>query len=411
MMAEAALPLAKAFTESTHRSCPPAETLARYGPLVERIGVTRLANVTGLDCIGVPVVVAVRPTSRGLSTSQGKGLDLPAAKASALMEAIETWHAERIETTTCIDTVEAMERRGATVDLTHVARRGGRGLAKGAAVTWVRARELIRGEDRFIPLDTVSCDFSADVVSRALFLQSTNGLASGNHRLEAVLHGLCELIERDAVTLHNDAGAAHRRARRIDLATVDDPRCGALLDRLRAAGVDVALWDATSDVGVPVVSALIVDSPSARRFRPLGAFRGYGCHPSRAIAAMRALTEAVQSRLTYISGSRDDLFLERYRALQRNESRGLYAEDVAPGGRPFSETPTLEHPTFDEDLRDVLSRLRAVGLDEVVAFDLTRADVGVPVVKMLVPGLENDLHASPDYVPGPRATRARRRAA
>ena len=61
------------------------------------VGITRLANVTGLDRIGIPVVQAVRPNSRSLSVSQGKGVDMDSAKASAMMEAFELWHAERIE--------------------------------------------------------------------------------------------------------------------------------------------------------------------------------------------------------------------------------------------------------------------------------------------------------------------------
>ena len=61
-----------------------------------RMGITRLANITGLDRIGIPVAIAVRPNSRSVSVSQGKGYDLPQAMASALMEACEGFHAEEI---------------------------------------------------------------------------------------------------------------------------------------------------------------------------------------------------------------------------------------------------------------------------------------------------------------------------
>ena len=75
---------------------PPAETLARLKPLPPKMGITRLANVTGLDVIGIPVVMSVRPCSRSLSVSQGKGLDLDSAKVSAAMESVEGYHAERV---------------------------------------------------------------------------------------------------------------------------------------------------------------------------------------------------------------------------------------------------------------------------------------------------------------------------
>ena len=74
----------------------PDETLARVRPYAARMGITRLGNITGLDHIGIPVAVAVRPNSRSVSVSQGKGPELPQAMASALMEACEGFHAEEI---------------------------------------------------------------------------------------------------------------------------------------------------------------------------------------------------------------------------------------------------------------------------------------------------------------------------
>ena len=61
------------------------------------MGITRLADVTGLDYIGIPVIMACRPNSRALSVAQGKGLDLDAARTSGFMEAAETFHGEHID--------------------------------------------------------------------------------------------------------------------------------------------------------------------------------------------------------------------------------------------------------------------------------------------------------------------------
>jgi ribosomal protein S12 methylthiotransferase accessory factor YcaO len=83
----------KAYRRGTHRTVDPAVTLARVQPYLARMGITRIANVTGLDRIGVPVVMVCRPNSRSLAVAQGKGLTLDAAKASGVMEAIELYHA------------------------------------------------------------------------------------------------------------------------------------------------------------------------------------------------------------------------------------------------------------------------------------------------------------------------------
>src|SRR4051812_31442956 len=99
---------AKHYVRGTHRVRPPHETVAEYRALMPRLGITRLANVTGLDTIGIPVYVAIRPNARCLATSQGKGLDHDAAKASALMESIETWHAEVIVNPTRWESYQAL---------------------------------------------------------------------------------------------------------------------------------------------------------------------------------------------------------------------------------------------------------------------------------------------------------------
>src|SRR5450755_353188 len=87
-------PVPKTFRRGTHRSAAPEDTLVRVKLKARQIGITRLGNVTGLDRIGIPVTVAVRPNSRSFSVSQGKGLGLAQAFASALMEAIELFHGE-----------------------------------------------------------------------------------------------------------------------------------------------------------------------------------------------------------------------------------------------------------------------------------------------------------------------------
>jgi YcaO-like protein with predicted kinase domain len=402
------LSLEKSFTESTHRSRSPRETFAAFEHLMPRLGITRLANITGLDCIGIPVFVAVRPASRGLATAQGKGIDAASARVSALMESIETWHAERVETVTRFDTFTELNRQGLAIDVTGLQRRPGRNPNSAHPIAWVLAHELVADQPRWVPWEAVSCDFSSSVVERATFLQTTNGLASGNDLLEAIVHGLCEVIERDAITLHNYSGRLHRAKRRIDLDSVEDPLCMAVFQKLVTAGVDLAVWDCTSDIGLPVFSALIADSTSVPRSFSRGPFRGFGCHPSREIALLRALTEAVQSRLTYISGSRDDLFPERFRALQRmGKEAALERQMKRAGTHSFAAVPTVRNATFNEDLDYILKRLQAAGLKEVAIFDLTRKDIDVPVVKVLVPGLENDVHHDRSYQPGARAAHAR----
>lgn len=392
----------KAYRRGTHRAVPPAETVARLRPLMPALGITRLADVTGLDRIGVPVFQAVRPLSRSVSVSQGKGLDADAARASALMEAAETWHAERADLP--LRLARERDLPGRVVDTAALPRVAGAPYDRDLPILWAEGRGLATGLPAWVPYEPVHTDYTLpQPAGTGLFLASTNGLASGNTREEAVVHALCELIERDAVSLWFRLGAGAQAATAVDLGALDDPACRAVVDRVRAAGFDLAAWHVTSDLGVPAYLCLLVDARDQDGHGGLGA----GCHPAREVALLRALTEAVQVRMTYISGARDDIAAEEYAAGSRADrlakARRLAARQGA--GLRLADLPTREHPDFAADTAWLLERLAAAGLGEPLMVDLMRPDLGIPVVRVVAPGLEGpDDH--PSYVPGPRARAA-----
>jgi len=270
-------------------------------------------------------------------------------------------------------------------------------------IFWIEGKSLCDDEEVWVPFELVHLSFTLPALTGSgYFVASSNGLASGNHLLEAISHALCEVIERDAVTLWALFGEEYANRTRLDLQTIDDADVLALLNQFEQGGVAVAVWDITSDVGVPAFSAAIIDrSPSP--LHPLPHARGMGCHPSRRIAILRALTEAAQSRLTVIAGSRDDLRQTRYRDLLDPEgqerTRRMIADSV--GVCDYRAVPTYESDTFDGDIHWLLARLRNVGLKEAIVVDLTRPEFGIPVVRVIVPGLEA-MYDMPGYTPGDR---------
>jgi YcaO-like protein with predicted kinase domain len=397
----------KGHSLGTHRLVPPEETLRRVRPFMAAMGITRIANLTGLDWLGLPVVSVCRPNARSLSVSQGKGLDLAAARASGLMEAVETWHAEHVQLPLLLASDESLRGRHRVVDVAALPRLAVSRFHPELRLLWVEGRDLRDGAPVWLPYELVHLDFTLPLPEGSgAFLMGSNGLASGNHPLEAISHGLCELVERDAVTLWHLEGEPARRRTRLRLDTVDDPACLQVLERLERAGLEVAVWEVTSDVGIPAfLCALAERSPEPTR--PRVPTTGSGCHPAREVALLRALTEAAQVRATLISGSRDDLGVAHsYEAFQdpdvsRRELARLRAE---PPARSLRGVPTFEGASFDEDVAWQLERLAAVGLGQVVVVDLTRPEFGIPVVRVVVPGLES-LHDAPGYVPGSRGQR------
>ncbi|MEZ4296822.1 MAG: YcaO-like family protein [Polyangiaceae bacterium] len=394
----------KHITTGTHRVIAPEDTVARVRPHLRSMGITRVADVTGLDTIGVPVVMVSRPGARSLSVSQGKGLTLAHARASGIMESVEHFHAENIDLPLKLRTFEEMSRSHRMLDVTRLPRLATSAFHPRLRTLWIEARSLLTMEPVWAPFEMVHTNYSLPLPpGSGSFLMSSNGLASGNHPLEAIVHGACELIERDATTLFRFSSPAKRRARRLDLTTVTDIACRQILDKYASADIEVAVWDTTSDLGVATYKCEIVDA-SPDLARPLTPMSGMGCHPSRAVALLRALTEAAQSRLTMIAGVRDDVTYRKHApedivALARAH-RDAYRSE--PTCRTFKDTPTFESPTLEADLTHLRDSLQSRGLPELAAVDLSRPDFKLPVFRVLLPGLE-PLHDVPGYVPGPRA--------
>jgi YcaO-like protein with predicted kinase domain len=395
--------LLKRFRRGTHRLAAPSDTLARVRPLAARMGITRLGNITGLDRIGIPVAVAVRPNSRSVAVSQGKGLDLPQAMASALMEACEGFHAEDVGAVG-VAAYRDLARSATVVDPAALCA-GTRKFDAGAAVSWVEGNDLLREEPCWVPAEIVHTDYTLPRPD-GYFLAGSNGLASGNHLIEAINAALYELVERDAVALWIAQPLRRRAACALDLSSVDDPDCRALLSRYEAAEIAVRVWNVTTDIGIAAFLCEIRDISAGDPRRP-SRFHGSGCHADRAIALARALTEAAQTRLTYIAGIRDDLSPAEYRATPDDEIRDALLDALAceTPPTPLEAAPSFVTDDLAEDLRWALGRLSAIGIERVVAVDLTRPEFMIPVVRVVIPGLEWDPH-HPNYRPGPRACAA-----
>lgn len=358
----------------TNRAAPPAATLAMASRAAARVGVTRVADITRLDTIGIPTYQAIRPLSRTLAVSQGKGVTPELAKLSAVMESVETWHAE--QPMSPVVTAPAREVRADLVyDVLDLPRCTPSVLHEGLPLDWMPARSLVDGARTLVPMSSVLLSLEQKVGwnAPALFA-STNGLASGNTVVEGTLHGLYEVIERDAVTAALTGGSEMgvRVEPRTSGSTVIDELCS-MIER---AGVTLEARLVPSPTGLPCFLAWVAcDEYPAAMF-------GFGCHLSTEIALSRAITEAVQARLAYISGARDDL--------QDNIAEPGTAPRRTPSG-PAADIGDLlpapvEHACLLDDLEYVVARATEAFSHPPLVVDLTRDDIAVPVVKVVAPG-------------------------
>lgn len=392
----------KGFRGSTHRACPPEVTLARITPHLARAGITRLADITGLDRIGIPVTLAIRPNARTVVGSTGKGATLVAAKVSGAMEAIEMQHAEFADFDGIEASLDELQRRERPLlDVHRIPAVRFQRLNTAAPLQWSNGDDIASGTPVLVPFSCVHlrppCRGLA--LSPSPFQRSSNGLASGNTRLEAILAGMYELIERDAYALARARpGFWTRAAHVVDLSALELPEVTPLLAACAAADVMVMVMDITSDLGVPAFAARLFDLATPE----MGTAVGYGCHLDTEVALVRAITEAVQSRVVVqVAGSRDDTTkYERW-------TMGLFASDMDKARRLQARAhhvPQVHRAghDFSDDLHALLQRLEAADLPQVGVVDLGQPSFPVSVVRVVIPGLEG-ICTFPSYSPGPRA--------
>ena len=377
--------------------------IARFRPHWARMGITRVANVTGLDRIGIPVVMVCRPNARSLAVSQGKGVDLESATASGLMEAAELYHAEHIERPLKLGSMAELSRSHRFAEIGRLPRISGRAFTKDIVTLWIEGREMISGETRWLPYESVRANFTVPPPPGSGFFDcSSNGLASGNTADEAVHHGICEIVERDATALWNRMPSANRRRTGVDLGSAPDGPCRAVLKKLEGADFDVAAWETTSDIGVPAFFCLIADRRDRNSHYGIGA----AAHPVPETALLKALIEAAQVRTTYVSAARDDLsaeeYSEDYRDKRRRQAGRLLAERSSTRRLASAEGRAAQE--IARNVAWLIERLQAAGINEIITVDLSKEDIGLPVVRVVIPGLEGpDDHDA--YMPGERARR------
>ncbi|ATL68018.1 YcaO-like family protein [Nocardia terpenica] len=368
---------AKVYFRGTHRVRSPEDTWETIADALPSYGISRVADLTGLDFIGIPVCAAYRPLAKTLAVSQGKGSTPLLAKISAAMEAIELWHCEYSCAPPAVSNAPAAE-----VNLPYRLGRLGNIstslLNDRVPMDWSAGQGIRSGAEILVPYSMVHLDMAPSPTWRPSGIgASSNGLASGNSRYEAITHAFYEVIERDAVAELTDSGRDCRIT--VDPATVTDPTCSELIGKIQSNGMffEIALVPNRWEIPCFVAHLWSEDFPTLAA--------GAGAHSAAGVALARAITEAAQTRLTAISGTRDDL-------------APIYSYIRRGSGTP--PTPTPEQVDFDhatasfassfDDLRTevawLAAKVEAVADAEPVVVDLSTCRE-FAVVRLICPGL------------------------
>lgn len=355
----------------------PSVYLEQLKSLAARCGVTRLADITGLDEIGLPVWQAIRPGGRSLSVHQGKGRTALEAKIGALSEAMEAHCAERVEADGPFATPAELPPDRLAPRMSDYARSRDLPPPRGK-LRWCSAADVLTGECHYLPHGLVSLDFTQR--EERWFERSSTGLGAGPSEAAALQTALNEVIERDAVGEWERAPLLQRMETALDLASVPFEWFDELQDRLAALNVWMRLFAPEAVIDLPVFVCWI-EGPErfGSRWRRFG---GSAAHGDPETALHRAVAEALQSRLTFIAAVRDDMLPSTYRAEQSPSAMQL--PPVPPG---FPELEWDQIAAHDQTAAAIARAVRDAGWQQIVAKRLEGDLRGTFIVKAFVPGL------------------------
>lgn len=376
----------KKYTKETHRSETLKKTYENIKDIIYDIGITRIADITNLDRIGIPVYSCIRPEAKygAISIYNGKGATKEAAKVSAIMEGIERYTAEQINYEDIIlDKYTSLISKGKNalnpknLILPNY-------IDSDSVIPWSNGYsidfETLECSNILIPTNSIYHPF--DTKYTKLFRTNTNGLASGNTIEEAIFHGLCELIERDAWSIteySKDAGSV--------IENIYDEDINKLLLLFEKSGVNIILRNITKDINITTIAAISDDIETQD---PTLLCLGMGTHTSPKIAILRALTEVAQSRATQIHGAREDTVISDFRKRMGYERTKKINSKWFENKHVCQYRNLIDQSTqdFKNEIKTVFFELKKRGLEQLLFYNLTDNTIKIPVVKVIVPGLE-----------------------
>ena len=375
----------KVYILETHRSKTPDSTLHFIESIRDMVAMIDFREASDLDRIGIPVFTCHRIRPDNSKTSHtGKGVSPIQAQVSLTMESIERYSSEfkdEYENKLVKGSYNKLKRKFDILDPNELILSRESDYRHDSYIHWIWGCDLARHEDVLVPACAVYHPYHLDDVF--LMDTHTNGIAAGNTLEEAVVHGLAEVIERDAWSI------ARYTRNYSDALLIEDEDANRFIinifDRFENAGIEIVAKDITTDIGVPVIASFSRDLV----YPTMKPIDGFGAHLDPRVAMVRSLLEIVTTRalliqkfgidglcepITAYLGDHEAIDDPRFYAYNQKGLRDIEAD--------FSKDILL-------DVRNIIGKLGARGLDRVIAVDLTRPDTRIPTVRMIVPGLES----------------------
>lgn len=404
----------------TSRVIPVENTLSHILEISKKIGLTRIADITYMDKLYIPNYSCVLPgTEDYIWVYSGKGPTKKHAKVSAIMESIERYSSLPTNYTRKFITGTFNELKE-SYNLLHpddLVEPLTFDFQNDMLMDYVEGYDIINKENILVPAALALFRYTPNSPSLNPFaFHHTNGLASGNVFEEAVCHALCEVIERDAISLAQLRASAipfhilskiHHNLRiqgyHINSISkeqfIDDNSlyqdvkiCQEdnfqpvtnLIKKFKKFNIRLIIKDITTDIKIPTFNAACVEWIS-HDYGYLA--EGHGTHPDKRIAILRAITEVSQTRAANIQGARDDLRKIHYND-NNTDDKNAWQFMSSQRTINFSDIITYQNEDILDDIKLIIKFFKEVGLNKAIIVNLTNPKIKIPVVRAIVPGLE-----------------------
>lgn len=348
------------------------------------------------------------------SKSSGKGRTDAQAQTSALCEALERYSGvyrgeeEKILTSFVDLGSEAVDPRSVMLYSEQQYAEREAWLARNARfqivpqrfnekadIHWSPVWSVTEKRKKWLPTSQLYYGFSEPEENFFCWADS-NGCAAGGTQDDAILQGALEVVERDSVALW----WANRLSRpEFDLSSLDAPYVDDYRAFYRGHSRDFWVLDLTADLGIPCMAAINRRSSGPTEDIVVG----FGAHFDPAIAVSRALTEMNQFMPAVLNVAPDGTTQYAFHdpeTLAFWQTARLDEQPYLKPGRQkkrrLHDYPTQDGATVHDQVTSLFRHFDKRGM-EVLILDQTRPDVGLPVLKVIVPGMR---HFWARYAPG-----------
>lgn len=368
----------KTYTYELDKLVSPQETITRVLDRLQKTGIDVLSKTLRIDKgrLDIPVYISLCGTEAvrtiGTKKQMGKGCTPEQAEASALMELVERYsffsfikQGLFLEAPYCALQEEVLDFQYIPLSVydPDPFDKKNRNCFEELPLKWTWALDLTHDKDILIPIDWF------------YLIHEYNGPAAGNSLEEAILQGLCEVIER-----HVSSIITHQKLKTptIDPESIKDSAGRDLLNKFQWNGIKVYLKDFSLDTGIPTVGALVYDPSTFPDSSEIVFTAGTTTSPEKSV--IRALTEIAQLAGDFKHKTTYRPTLPKFTQLE-DASYITDPSDLVD----LSTLPNVSDINFYQEIKFCVAALSQIGLD-VFVVDMTHPRIGIPVVYIIIPG-------------------------